>query len=135
MITETGIAGTVKEKCHQCEAKESLNEPEAYRLHYGKMPLLKVLHVIASNPGIIKKDVGSALGLTRTGGLWHISKLVRQGAVEEVRIHGHCALRVLEPKYAMLRQILADQAATPRSDTPVDAPALLQAARESPNGS
>src|SRR5205823_10053690 len=68
---------------------------------------MKVLEVIAQNPGIIKKDVGTALGMTRTGGIWHINKLLRLSVVEETRSHGHCALSVVPDKYGRLRDAIA----------------------------
>jgi predicted transcriptional regulator len=53
---------------------------------------MEILDQIARNPGIMKKDVAVSVGLTRTGGAWHVNKLARNGIVREERVGGHCFL-------------------------------------------
>jgi predicted transcriptional regulator len=70
-----------------------LNEAERRLLAiHPKSVTMGVLLEVVKSPSIRKRDVATAVGLTRTGGAWHVNKLVTLGLVREAREHGHCRL-------------------------------------------
>lgn len=89
---------------------------------------MKALDMVLSSPGLLKKEVGGALGITRTGGAWHVQKLVRAGLVREVKREGLCRLYVVQERLARLRALLLEAegltAAARRAPSP---PALREA--------
>jgi predicted transcriptional regulator len=64
---------------------------------------MEILARIAESPGIMKKDVATSTGLTRTGGAWHVNKLTRKGIVREQRVGGHCRLYPVPERVEMVR--------------------------------
>ena len=92
-------------------------------LSIGKNELaMQVIDVIEASPGINKKGVANALGITRTGGAWHVTKLVRAAVVEEVRRQGHCHLYVVPAKVDRLRALLRDAPAEAQPEPATVAP-------------
>lgn len=76
---------------------------------------MQILSIVTEYPGIIKKDVAATLGLTRTGGVWHVNKLIRLGVLREKKGHGRCELFVVHEKLQRIGEIQR----SPDEDVPV----------------
>ena len=86
---------------------------------------MQILDNISKNPGIMKKDVAVSVGLSRTGGAWHVNKLAKKGIVREERVRGHCYLYPV-PERVERVQALSRIHPPKMEDVPWEAPAPVE---------
>jgi predicted transcriptional regulator len=102
---------------------------------------MRVLMTIVEKPMMIKKDVATAVGLTRTGGAWHVNKLVKLGLVIERKEHGMCLLAAVPERVALLMELTngaktEGETATAAAPAPVELVPVSDGARDpAENGS